>query len=53
VQGREQELNEGINKASKAIALNLLSKGIDIATIAEVTGLAKSVIETFLPHREE
>src|SRR5450759_4509660 len=46
--GLEQGREEGINKASKTIALNLLSKGIDIATIAEVTGLAENVIETFL-----
>ena len=28
-----------MEKASKAIALNLLGKGIDLATIAETTGL--------------
>ena len=50
--GLEQGREEGINKASKAIALNLLGKGIDIATIAEVTGLAENVIETFLTNRE-
>ncbi len=45
--GMEKGREEGINEASKAIALNLLEKGIDIATIAEVTGLAESVIELF------
>jgi hypothetical protein len=42
-----------MNKAAKAIALNLLGKGIDIATIAEVSGLTESVIETFLTNREK
>jgi hypothetical protein len=45
-------LIDGIHQASKAIALNMLSKWIDIATIAEVTGLAESVIEIFLIQRE-
>lgn len=51
-EGMEEGRKEGINKASTAIALNLLEKGIDIATIAEVTGLSESVIETFLKTRE-
>ena len=51
--GLEQGREEGINKASKTIALNLLSKGIDISTIAEVTGLTESVIEAFLTNREK
>ncbi|SJM89269.1 hypothetical protein CRENPOLYSF1_1000005 [Crenothrix polyspora] len=33
-------------QASKAIALNMLGKGIDIKTIAEVTGLTESVVKT-------
>jgi len=48
VQGREQGLDEGINEASKTIALNLFGKGIDIATIAEVTGLPESAIKQLL-----
>ncbi|SJM89279.1 hypothetical protein CRENPOLYSF1_1000012 [Crenothrix polyspora] len=36
----------------KAITLNMLSKGIDIKTIAEVTGLTESVVETFLTSKE-
>jgi predicted transposase/invertase (TIGR01784 family) len=44
---------KGIYKASKAIALNMLSKGIDMATIAEVTGLTENVIETFSTQREQ
>jgi predicted transposase/invertase (TIGR01784 family) len=51
--GLEKGIEEGINKASKTIALNLLSKGIDIGTIAEVTGLTESVIEAFLTNREK
>ena len=43
--GIEKGLEQGIHKASKAIALNMLSKGIDIATIIEVTGLTESVIQ--------
>ncbi|MEI6336836.1 MAG: Rpn family recombination-promoting nuclease/putative transposase, partial [Methylococcaceae bacterium] len=47
-QGREQGLEkgreEGIDKASKTIAVNLLGKGIDMATIAEVTGLTEAEI---------
>lgn len=42
--GIEQGIERGIHKASKAIALNMLSKCIAIATIAEVTGLAESDI---------
>jgi hypothetical protein len=34
-------------QASKAIVLNMLCKGIDIVTIAEVTGLAESIIRNF------
>jgi predicted transposase/invertase (TIGR01784 family) len=45
-QGREEGREEGINEASTAIALNLLGKGIDIATIAEVTGLNESVLSS-------
>jgi len=46
-------LIEGIHQASKAIALNMLGKGIDIATISEVTRLAKSVVEMFLTDKEK
>ena len=44
--GLEQGLKQGMHKASKAIALNMLDKGIDITTIAEVTGLAENIIKT-------
>ena len=44
--GLEQGLEQGMHKASKAIALNMLDKGIDITTIAEVTGLAENIIKT-------
>ena len=37
--GAEKNIAKGMEKASKAIALNLLGKGIDLATIAETTGL--------------
>ncbi|SJM89841.1 hypothetical protein CRENPOLYSF2_1370002 [Crenothrix polyspora] len=48
----EKRLEKGIHQASKAIALNMLSKGIDIATISEVTGLTESVVATFLTSKE-
>ncbi len=41
----EKGIEKGINKASKAIALNLLDKGVDVATIAEVTGLSDADIK--------
>jgi predicted transposase/invertase (TIGR01784 family) len=42
----EKGREKGINEAATAIAFNLLEKGIDIATIAEVTGLTEYVIKT-------
>jgi len=33
-------MEQGIEKASKALALNLLGNGISVATIAEITGLS-------------
>ena len=51
--GIEQGIEQGIDKASKAIALNMLNKGIDRATIVEVTGLAESIIQKLLSHKEE
>ena len=38
----------GIEKASKAIVLNMASKGIDTNTIAELTGLSMPDIAAFL-----
>ncbi len=49
----EKGIEQGIDKASKAIALNMLNKGIDRATIVEVTGLAESIIQKLLSHKEE
>ena len=43
---------KGICQASKAIALNMLGKGIDIATISEITGLTESFVETFLTNKK-
>lgn len=43
--GREEGKAQGMDTASKTIALNMLNKGIAVAIIAEVTGLAESVIE--------
>ena len=42
----EKGREKGINEAATAIAFNLLEKRIDIATIAEVTGLTEYVIKT-------
>jgi predicted transposase/invertase (TIGR01784 family) len=41
----EKGIEKGINKASKTIALNLLNKGVDVATIAEATGLSDADIQ--------
>jgi len=49
--GMEVGMEKGIVKASKAIALNMLNKGISITTIVEVTGLAESIIQTLLNHK--
>ena len=46
-------MEKGMDKASKAIALNMLNKGIDRATIVEVTGLTESIIQTLLSHKDE
>jgi predicted transposase/invertase (TIGR01784 family) len=43
--GLERGREQGIHKASKAIALNMLAKGINITTIAEVTGLTENIIQ--------
>jgi predicted transposase/invertase (TIGR01784 family) len=43
----EKGMEMGLEKASKAIALNLLGKGIDIVTIAEATGLTVLQITSF------
>ena len=51
--GLKQGIEEGINKASTAIALNLLEKGIDIVTIAEVTSLPESEIKQLLQKASE
>ena len=52
-EGRKEGIEEGINKASTAIALNLLEKGIDVATIAEVTSLPESEIKQLLQKASE
>ena len=39
---------EGINEATKNIALNLVKKGTTIEIIAEVTGLSESEIKQIL-----
>jgi predicted transposase/invertase (TIGR01784 family) len=46
--GIKQGLEQGIQQASTTIALKMLSKGLNIATIAEVTGLTESVIRSLL-----
>ncbi|MDD2759131.1 MAG: Rpn family recombination-promoting nuclease/putative transposase [Methylomonas sp.] len=49
--GREEGKEEGSQEAARAIALNLLSKGIDKTTIVEVTGLPEAVIEDWTSNR--
>jgi predicted transposase/invertase (TIGR01784 family) len=46
--GIKQGLEQGIHQASTTIALNMLSKGLDMATIVEVTGLTENVIQSLL-----
>jgi predicted transposase/invertase (TIGR01784 family) len=50
--GIEKGLEQGLHQASKAIAVNMLSKGIDKVTIAEVTGLTENDIERLSVERE-
>jgi hypothetical protein len=50
---REKGVEIGMETASKAIALNLLGKGLDITTIDEVTGLTVLEITSFLQKRSE
>ena len=49
----EKGVEIGMEKASKAIALNLLAKGIDSATIADATGLSVSDIADLLQGADE
>ncbi len=46
----EKGMEMGLEKASKTIALNLLGKGIAIATIAEATGLSVLELTTLSQH---
>jgi len=50
--GRQEGIEKGINDASLAIAFNLLEKGIDLATIADVTGIAESDLQTLNKTRD-
>jgi len=49
----EKGIEKGIEKASKAIVLNMAGKGIDIAAIAELTGLSVSDIAALLQNSNE
>ena len=51
--GAEKNIAKGIEKASKAIVLNMAGKGIDIAAIAELTGLSVSDIADLLQSTNE
>jgi len=46
--GREEGLAEGINQATKNIALSLAKEGAAIEIIAKVTGLPESEIKQLL-----
>lgn len=48
----EKGREEGINEATKIIALNLLDKGIDIKTVAEVTGLTEKAVQVLARDKE-
>ncbi len=49
--GADKNIEIGMEKASKAIVLNMAGKGIDTNTIAEFTGLSMSDITSFLAER--
>jgi len=51
-EGRKEGIEKGINDASLAIAFNLLEKGIDLATIADVTAIAESDLQTLNKTRD-
>jgi predicted transposase/invertase (TIGR01784 family) len=51
-EGRKEGIEKGINDASLAIAFNLLEKGIDLAIIADVTGIAESDLQTLNKTRD-
>jgi predicted transposase/invertase (TIGR01784 family) len=51
-EGRQEGIEKGINDASLAIAFNLLEKGIDLATIADVTGITESDLQTLNKTRD-
>jgi len=51
--GAEKNIEIGMEKASKAIVLNMAAKGIDTNTIAEFTGLSMPDIAAFLQGRGE
>jgi predicted transposase/invertase (TIGR01784 family) len=51
--GRQEGIEKGINDASLAIAFNLLEKGIDLATIADVTGIAEFDLQTLNKTRDK
>lgn len=49
-QGKEQGIKRGFKKATEAVALNMLRKGLDVGLIAEVTGLSGKRIERLRQH---
>ncbi|MEI7826092.1 MAG: transposase, partial [Chlorobiaceae bacterium] len=51
--GAEKNIAKGMEKASKAIVLNMAGKGIDINAIAELTGLNVSDIADLLQSTNE
>ncbi len=51
--GKEMGVEIGMEKASKAIVLNMAGKGVDVASIAELTGLSVSDIAALLQSASE
>ena len=44
-EGKAEGIKEGINSNTREIAKKMISKGIDIKSIVEITGLTKEEIE--------
>ena len=42
--GREEGIEKGMQKAKTTIAITMLGKGMDVATISEVMGLTEEEI---------
>lgn len=46
-EGMEKGIEKGMNQRSLEIARKMLAKGMDVATVMEITGLSKSQLLQF------